>query len=59
MIDTAEMFAALEGESNDTRSLLRVCSLLKIDTMFLHNAGNDAYVSVQHPRLICVLLRGG
>ncbi|KAI0774246.1 hypothetical protein C8Q74DRAFT_1269130 [Fomes fomentarius] len=46
VIDTAEMFAALEGESNDTRSLLRVCSLLKIDTMFLHNAGNDAYYTL-------------
>ena len=44
-VDTAELFAALEGESNNTRSLERVCRHLKIETSYLHNAGNDAYVS--------------
>ena len=45
VVDTAELFAALEGESNNTRSLERVCRHLKIETSYLHNAGNDAYVS--------------
>ena len=45
MIDTAELFSALEGESgNDKRSLERVCRLLQIPVEWLHNAGNDAHV---------------
>lgn len=46
MVDTIDLFAALEGDSsNNARSLDRVCRHLQIETKFLHNAGNDAYVS--------------
>ena len=46
-VDTAELFAALEGEANNTRSLERVCKLLDMqDLKLFHNAGNDAYVGV-------------
>lgn len=52
VIDTAELFSALEGESgNDKRSLERVCRLLQIPTESLHNAGNDAHVCVPRLRL--------
>jgi len=48
VIDTAELFAALEGDSGgQKRSLERVCRLLQIKstvTQHLHNAGNDARV---------------
>ncbi len=48
VIDTAELFAALEGDSGgQKRSLERVCRLLQIKstlTEHLHNAGNDARV---------------
>lgn len=45
IIDTTELFSALEGESgNDKRSLERVCRLLQIPVEWLHNAGNDAHV---------------
>ncbi|RDX55588.1 hypothetical protein OH76DRAFT_1396980 [Lentinus brumalis] len=47
VVDTAELFAALEGDSNNTRSLERVCRHLKIDTKYLHNAGNDAYYTLE------------
>ncbi|KAI0068534.1 hypothetical protein BV25DRAFT_1791899 [Artomyces pyxidatus] len=44
VIDTAELFAALEGDSSGAqkRSLERVCRHLQIPTDYLHNAGNDA-----------------
>ncbi|KAH9179697.1 hypothetical protein EDB89DRAFT_2110991 [Lactarius sanguifluus] len=46
VIDTSELFAALEGDSGgQKRSLERVCRLLQIKSEFtqhLHNAGNDA-----------------
>jgi hypothetical protein len=46
VIDTSELFAALEGDSGgQKRSLERVCRLLQIkSTQHLHNAGNDARV---------------
>jgi hypothetical protein len=48
VIDTAELFAALEGDSGgQKRSLERVCRLLQLKstlTEHLHNAGNDARV---------------
>jgi hypothetical protein len=48
VVDTAELFAALEGDSGgQKRSLERVCRLLQIKstlTEHLHNAGNDARV---------------
>lgn len=45
IVDTASLFGALEGEGRNTRGLQQVCNHLKIETQFLHNAGNDAYVS--------------
>jgi len=46
VIDTSDLFAALEGDSgNNRRSLERVCRHLQIPTSYLHNAGNDAHVS--------------
>jgi hypothetical protein len=48
VVDTAELFAALEGDSGgQKRSLERVCRLLQLKstlTEHLHNAGNDARV---------------
>lgn len=50
VIDTGDMFAALEGEaSGNKRSLERACRHLQIPTEFLHNAGNDAHVSRPPP----------
>lgn len=50
VIDTAELFAALEGDSGgQKRSLERVCRLLQIKSTLaqhLHNAGNDARVII-------------
>lgn len=45
VIDTAELFGALEGDT-EKRKLGDMCRLLKIETQNLHNAGNDAYVCV-------------
>lgn len=43
VIDTSELFAALEGEfGQNKKSLERMCRHLQIPTAFLHNAGNDA-----------------
>lgn len=44
--DTADMFAALEGDTSGHRSMESMCNHLKIKTEYLHNAGNDAYVSL-------------
>ncbi|KAI0254697.1 hypothetical protein BJV78DRAFT_869201 [Lactifluus subvellereus] len=53
VIDTSELFAALEGDSGgQKRSLERVCRLLQIKSEFtqhLHNAGNDARVMLPSP----------
>ena len=58
VVDTIDLFAALEGDSsNNARSLDRVCGHLQIETKFLHNAGNDAYVSPL-PHLVGVTARG-
>ena len=47
VVDTRELFSALEGESFTTQSKLeRVCRLLGFKPEFLHNAGNDAHVRV-------------
>ncbi|KAJ6602552.1 hypothetical protein DFH09DRAFT_1470295 [Mycena vulgaris] len=46
IVDTVVLFAALEGEGQDTRSLERVCRHLQISIKNLHNAGNDAYYTV-------------
>ncbi len=45
-VDTADLIGGLLGEdSGNKRSLEKTCSLLQISTAYLHNAGNDAYVS--------------
>lgn len=45
VVDTSDLFAALEGDgSQNRRSLDRLCKHLQIPTEYLHNAGNDAYV---------------
>ena len=46
VVDTADMFAAFERDSNGHRSLESTCNHLKLKTKFVHNAGNDAYVSL-------------
>ncbi|EIM88114.1 uncharacterized protein STEHIDRAFT_138556 [Stereum hirsutum FP-91666 SS1] len=43
VVDTADLFAGLEGEgSTQTKGLERICRHLQIPTQYLHNAGNDA-----------------
>ena len=45
VLDTKELFSALEGESFASQSKLeRVCRLLGFKPEYLHNAGNDAHV---------------
>lgn len=47
VVDTADLFAALEGEgAANIRSLERICKHLQIPTQYLHNAGNDAHVGL-------------
>lgn len=49
VVDTSELFAALEGDSGgQKRALDRVCRLLQVKSSFtqhMHNAGNDARVN--------------
>jgi hypothetical protein len=45
VIDTAELFAGLEGDSSrGQRSLQQTCRHLDLKPEYLHNAGNDAHV---------------
>jgi len=47
VLDTSDLFAALEGEAGgNRRSLERVCRHLQISTTYLHNAGNDAHYTM-------------
>ncbi|KAG1892368.1 hypothetical protein F4604DRAFT_1565189 [Suillus subluteus] len=47
VLDTSDLFAALEGEGgHNRRSLERVCRHLQVPTSFLHNAGNDAHYTL-------------
>ncbi|KAJ3506438.1 hypothetical protein NMY22_g17250 [Coprinellus aureogranulatus] len=47
-IDTSDQMGALLGEDSGRRTgLEKTCRLLGIDTPFLHNAGNDAYFTLQ------------
>ncbi|KAL5527327.1 hypothetical protein ACEPAG_6118 [Sanghuangporus baumii] len=46
IIDTTELFSALEGDTREKRSLADMCRLLQIQTQHLHNAGNDAYYTL-------------
>lgn len=51
IVDTAELFSALEGHSGERRGLERMCRLLGMRNLeYMHNAGNDAHVS---PRFVC------
>lgn len=46
IVDTSDMFCALEGDSGQKRSLEKMCHLLGHSTTgHMHNAGNDAHVS--------------
>ncbi|KAJ7507915.1 hypothetical protein B0H11DRAFT_1969295 [Mycena galericulata] len=46
IVDTAILFAALEGEGKNTRGLGQVCNHLQVFTEYLHNAGNDAHYTL-------------
>ncbi|KAL5508313.1 hypothetical protein ACEPAH_5932 [Sanghuangporus vaninii] len=46
VIDTTELFSALEGDIQEKRSLADMCRLLRIQTQHLHNAGNDAHYTL-------------
>ncbi|KAH8813461.1 hypothetical protein DL96DRAFT_1535635 [Flagelloscypha sp. PMI_526] len=47
ILDTAELFAALEGDDSlYHRSLETMCRLLELPTAHLHNAGNDAHYTL-------------
>ncbi|KAF9446955.1 hypothetical protein P691DRAFT_803252 [Macrolepiota fuliginosa MF-IS2] len=48
VVDTSDLFGALIGLSTgQRRSLEKTCRMLQIDTSFLHNAGNDAYYTLE------------
>lgn len=58
VVDTSDLFAGLEGASTgDRKSLDRVCIHLQVPTESLHNAGNDAYVSLPYHLLNATLTR--
>lgn len=45
LVDTAELFAALSGNSHERRKLEIMCQLLGVEgANYFHNAGNDAHV---------------
>ncbi|KAF9652173.1 hypothetical protein BDM02DRAFT_3089827 [Thelephora ganbajun] len=47
VLDTRELFSALEGESFANQSKLeRVCRLMGLKPEYLHNAGNDAHYTM-------------
>lgn len=49
VVDTSDLFGALMGLSTgQRRGLQKTCRMLHISTSFLHNAGNDAYVSASN-----------
>jgi len=47
VVDTAELFGGLLGESNRIYGLEQMCNQLQIPTSFLHNAGNDAHYTLE------------
>ena len=49
VIDTTELFSALEGDARMKRSLGDMCRLLNMETLHIHNAGNDAHVRRLRP----------
>ncbi|KAL0949457.1 hypothetical protein HGRIS_009511 [Hohenbuehelia grisea] len=46
IVDTADLFRALEGFGRQAKSLENVCRALKISSQCLHNAGNDAHYTM-------------
>ncbi|KAH8113271.1 hypothetical protein DFH11DRAFT_1856907 [Phellopilus nigrolimitatus] len=46
VIDTSDLFSALEGDVSEKRSLKKMCDLLRIPTEYMHNAGNDAHYTL-------------
>jgi DNA polymerase III epsilon subunit-like protein len=55
VVDTSELFAAIEGEGNrEKKSLERICRLLDVHTVYLHNAGNDAEVGAKQSNFLTV-----
>lgn len=53
IVDTAELFSALEGHSGERRGLERMCRLLGMRNLeYMHNAGNDAHVRAR-PICLC------
>ncbi|KAF9463900.1 hypothetical protein BDZ94DRAFT_1192050 [Collybia nuda] len=46
VVDTSDLFAGLEG-SETRRGLDRVCNHLQISSQNFHNAGNDAYYTLE------------
>jgi len=46
VVDTADLIGALLGESGNKKSLSKMCNLLQLSTVNLHNAGNDAYYTL-------------
>ncbi|KAG6911186.1 hypothetical protein DXG01_003053 [Tephrocybe rancida] len=48
VVDTSDLFGALEGTTAaDRRALGRMCTLMQLPTANLHNAGNDAYYTLE------------
>ncbi|TDL29582.1 hypothetical protein BD410DRAFT_780030 [Rickenella mellea] len=46
VVDTSDMFAAMEGYAGERSAFVRMANLLKIPTAYLHNAGNDAHYTL-------------
>jgi hypothetical protein len=46
IVDTTIVFGALIGDCKNKKGLRDVCAFLQIPTRYLHNAGNDAHVSL-------------
>ncbi|KIL68062.1 hypothetical protein M378DRAFT_158568 [Amanita muscaria Koide BX008] len=48
VVDTADVYAGLEGSSShNKKSLDRVCKQMQMQAKYLHNAGNDAYYTLE------------
>ena len=46
IIDTTQLFCALQGNAGEKCGLERMCRLLKLEPRYMHNAGNDAHVRI-------------
>jgi len=46
VVDTSELFQALQGETSERKAFKKMCNLLRLRVQkgVLHNAGNDAHV---------------